>query len=97
MKPPFNYINIIFHLSKAYFKEPLLSLRYFGLLGLNLHLDDLCDKCANIYHCPNCEEQYKCQYESVEECPEIPCLDCATYKIRRFFDMEVQGTIGSRN
>ncbi len=96
MKPPFNHIDIISHLSKSYSKEPLLSLR-FGLKSFNIHLDDLCARCSEVHYCNKCDRDKICQYESVEECPEIPCLDCATYKIRKFFNMEVQGTIGSRN
>ncbi|MEM7825012.1 MAG: hypothetical protein QXO27_03495 [Candidatus Aenigmatarchaeota archaeon] len=94
MKPPYNLIEVLSHQLKRYCQDTSLSLR-FGLKSFDIHLDDLCARCNEVYYCNKCDKDCRCQYKTVEECPEIPCLDCTVYKIRKFFGMEVKGTIGT--
>lgn len=65
----------------------------FGLLDVDVALDDMCCECSGFY-CKRCVYEGHCFLKTVEECPLIPCLLCNVFKVRRVFGLAVRGTTG---
>jgi len=82
-----------------YLQRKLINAGPFSLDDVDLYLDDMCDLCSEYYCKKLCEHKgvkRLCGFDTVEECPKIPCLDCSVYEVRKQFEMEIAGTVGRR-